>query len=303
MDSTARRLIERTAARCRRRTLVLGRNGAELERAIRARGMDVVLVDPTSSEPSGKFSTVVVNELLEHVGPGEVETVLSSAWSTVSSGGRLIVNVPHEEKGFDRRRLKKALRNFGEPRLATDQPYRVLTMLVEKPGGKPRLRRLWRDRYRSIAKRCRGRTVELGCGRGELSRVIHDRGHEVVGVDMNAKKIEIARANHPDVQFLVSDIRSVELPDGGFDTAVLAEVLEHVSEELGDVLLDKASRLLAPKGRLVVSVPNEDCIPHPNHVREFDRRTLEDLLGVYGRPRLCTDQPFKWLLMFVDKRE
>ncbi len=302
MDSAARRLNKRTAARCHRRTLVLGRDGAELGQVIRARGLDVVLVDPSRSEVAGEFETVVVNDLLEHLAQDEVSVVLSRAWSSVSPGGRLIVTVPHEENGFSGRRLKKALRDFGEPKLATDQPYRFLTMLVEKPGGKPKLRRLWRDRYRSIAKRCRGRTVELGCGRGELTKLIHDRGHGVVGVDKNAKKIAIARASYPEVEFLMSDILSVDLPDGGFETAVLAEVLEHVSGDVGDAMLDKAWRLLGPNGRLIVSVPNEDCIPHPNHLREFDRRGLESLLGAYGRPRACTDQPFKWLLMFVDKR-
>ena len=66
-------------------------------------------------------------------------------------------------------------------------------------------------------------------------------------------------------------------------------------------MLVKAWKLLAPGGRLIVSVPNQDCVPHPNHVREFDRRSLKKVLGRWGRPRLITDQPYKWLMMTVEK--
>lgn len=302
MDSVARRLAKATAARCRRKTLVLSRDGSGLARAIRDRGLEVVVIDdPSEASDSAAFPTVVVSDALEHVGRDDVPAVLSTAWSLVSPGGRLIVNVPNEEGHFDRRRLKRSLRAFGEPRLGTDQPYRFITMLVEKPGSRPSIRREWRERFRSIAKRCRGRVVELGCGRGELANVIHAAGHEVLGVDTNTKKIGIARETYPAIEFVESDIQTVELPDASFETAVLAEVLEHVSEVVEDGMLSKAWRLLRPGGRLIVSVPNEDCIPHRNHIRGFDRRSLARLLESYGHPELCTDQPFKWLLMYVDK--
>jgi ubiquinone/menaquinone biosynthesis C-methylase UbiE len=120
-------------------------------------------------------------------------------------------------------------------------------------------------------------------------------------VDISRDKISRARAAFPDLEFIECDIARLSLPDASFDTAVLAEVLEHVDEALGAVFLARAWRLLRPHGRLIVSVPNEDCIPHRNHVRVFDRRSLRALLRPLGRPKLVTDQPYKWLLMYVDK--
>jgi 2-polyprenyl-3-methyl-5-hydroxy-6-metoxy-1,4-benzoquinol methylase len=131
--------------------------------------------------------------------------------------------------------------------------------------------------------------------------MIRDRQLEVVGVDISGSKIARARELYPEILFIQSDVRDLALTEESFDSVVLAETLEHVPEEVGAQILSKAWSLLKPGGRLIVSVPNEDCIPHPNHVRQFDRSSLKRLLQPLGRPRLVTDQPYKWLLMYVDR--
>ena len=135
---------------------------------------------------------------------------------------------------------------------------------------------------------------------GHLTRAIADRGLEVLGVDIGGKRIQQARKFYPDLNFEQMDILQMEIDDT-YDTVVIAEVLEHVYEEIGDAMLEKAWGLLESGGRLIVSVPNEDCVPHRNHVREFSRRSLRNLLRRWGRPRLITDQPYKWLMMTGEK--
>jgi hypothetical protein len=44
-------------------------------------------------------------------------------------------------------------------------------------------------------------------------------------------------------------------------------------------------------------------VPHPNHVREFDRAELVGLLERFGPPRLVTEQPYRYLLMYVDRAQ
>jgi 2-polyprenyl-3-methyl-5-hydroxy-6-metoxy-1,4-benzoquinol methylase len=221
-----------------------------------------------------------------------------------------VVTVPNEGcahcleqvREFDRRKLAKLLKGYGKPRLATDQPFRWITMYVEKPRGRRARRNRTRiDRWRVTARLCRGRVIELGCNEGDLSGRIAERGLEVTGVDLSEEKIRRAREKHPEIPFLASDIRRLALSPGSFDTVVLAEVLEHVHAAEGDEMLAVAWNLLKPGGRLIVSVPNEDCIPHPHHVRRFDRRSLKRLLAPFGRPRLMLEQPYKWLLMVVRK--
>lgn len=308
-----RDLVRAVAARCRGRTAVVG-DDARLVDAIAARGIEAVRVEPSAARDrliAHAFRTVVVTRTLEYLDVERGADLLAHAWAAVSEGGRLVVVVPNQGLGqdpqqrrrFDRKTLKRTLAALGEPRIAGDQPYRWLTVFVERPrDGARRPNRARRARYRATARLCRGRVIELGCGEGHLSRLIHDRGHEVVGVDLAAKKVAEARRLHPDIPFVHSDIRALELSDESFDTVILAEVLEHVREVPGAEILARAWRLVAPGGRLVVSVPNERMIPHPHHVREFDRRGLRRLLAPLGRPRLVADQPYKWLLMHVEKR-
>ncbi len=185
----------------------------------------------------------------------------------------------------------------------SEQPFRWLVLHVTKTApGRPRIKRPVRERYRVTARLCRGRVIDLGCGEGHLAGELAKRGLEVVGLDRSTSKIEAARAAYPGLRLLVSDIRAPGLPDASFDTAVLAEVLEHVDETAGAEMLASAWRLLRPGGRLIVSVPNRDCIRHRNHVREFDQHGLKRMLAQLGRPRIVTDQPYKWLMAYVEKR-
>jgi 2-polyprenyl-3-methyl-5-hydroxy-6-metoxy-1,4-benzoquinol methylase len=242
--------------------------------------------------------------VLERLASDEARALLRHAAARLRPDGRLVVCVRHDgchglegRRTFDRRRLRRLLRPLGSPRLVTGQPYRWLVMAVrthELPSPSVR------ERYRVIADLCRGRVMELGCGAGELSRTLADRGLEVVGVDHNEAKIALARQRHPHVRFLAADIRDLEVTLG-YDSVVLSEVLEHVEEQAGDAILAKAWELVATGGRLVVSVPHEDCVPHPNHVREFDRAALAGLLERFGPPRLVTEQPYRYLLMYVDR--
>jgi 2-polyprenyl-3-methyl-5-hydroxy-6-metoxy-1,4-benzoquinol methylase len=305
-----RDLVEVTAARCDGRTLVLGRDTALLLSAVEERGLEAVSFDlrDGSPHPGGAFDTVVVSGLLEHMEPDTGAKTLSQAWNLLRRGGRLVVNVPNENVGdagpvrrFNRKTLTRTLRVLGKPKLCSDQPFRWLCMSVAKPKDAKRLDRAKRSRFRVTARLCRGRVIELGCGRGHLAQAISDRGLEVIGVEVNERKIREAREFYPELEFLHADIRDLDLDGEAFDTAVLAEVIEHVPEEIGEEMLAVAWRLLRPGGTLIVSVPNEDCVPHRNHVREFDRRSLKRLLQPLGRPRLITDQPFKWLMMVVRK--
>jgi 2-polyprenyl-3-methyl-5-hydroxy-6-metoxy-1,4-benzoquinol methylase len=157
------------------------------------------------------------------------------------------------------------------------------------------------ERYRVTSRLCRGDVVEFGCGDGELAKAIHDRGCAVTGVDKNEAKIARAREKYPYIRFIQSDVQHLDLRDADFDTALIAEVLEHVTDDVGMDMLRRAWSLLRPGGRLIVSVPNEDAIPHPNHIRRFDRQSLELTLRPFGVPNLCVDQPFKWLMMHVTK--
>ena len=67
------------------------------------------------------------------------------------------------------------------------------------------------------------RVLDLGCGTGELTAKIAERGATVVGLDSDANMVERARARFPHVEFVHTDGHEFSLGqfDGVFSNAVL----------------------------------------------------------------------------------
>jgi len=100
------------------------------------------------------------------------------------------------------------------------------------------------------------RILDVGCGAGELGRVLKGRaGRVVVGIEAHPAAAAAARQVLDEV--LEVDLDTLEVlpwPDGSFDCVICADILEHLREPAR--LLPLFHRLLAPDGRLVMSVPN-----------------------------------------------
>jgi 2-polyprenyl-3-methyl-5-hydroxy-6-metoxy-1,4-benzoquinol methylase len=89
------------------------------------------------------------------------------------------------------------------------------------------------------------RILDAGSGTGRLSKALHDRGHIVVGVDVDPALVEAARIDHPGPRYVLADLATFALDEAPFDAALLAgnvlvfvapgteiEVLRHVAAHL-----------------------------------------------------------------------
>lgn len=56
------------------------------------------------------------------------------------------------------------------------------------------------------------RVLDAGCGSGRIGAALIERGHTVVGVDVDPVLIEAARTDHPAGQWLVGDLAELDLP-------------------------------------------------------------------------------------------
>lgn len=71
--------------------------------------------------------------------------------------------------------------------------------------------RTWLDRFLRHV-RPGGTVLDMGCGAGEpIARYLIDRGVQVVGMDASPSMIELCRARFPDSEWLVGDMRHLEL--------------------------------------------------------------------------------------------
>lgn len=117
--------------------------------------------------------------------------------------------------------------------------------------------------YRAIVRRIAGddpgRTLDWGCGFGQVSQLLREEGVDVVPFDYRpdrtAPGVEPLE-RYPGLRAHVSpDPVALPFPDDSFDSALSCGVLEHVSDPDGS--LDELRRVLLPGGRLYVyNLPN-----------------------------------------------
>lgn len=127
-----------------------------------------------------------------------------------------------------------------------------------------------------------GVALDAACGTGRHSEYLTARGHQVIGVDSSPEMLDRARAQVPDAQFRLGELKQIPVPDDHVELTVCALALNHVPD-LRPVFAEFA-RVLRPGGHLVISdVPAEYlALISPPHVRTGD-----------GRPGLLSSFPHR----------
>jgi len=96
------------------------------------------------------------------------------------------------------------------------------------------------------------RTLDLGCGEGRVARDLAARGHVVVGIDASPTLVQLARAAHPEGEYVFGDAAALPFEDAAFDLVVAYNVLMDVEDMAGTVR--EAARVLEPGGRFCISI-------------------------------------------------
>jgi len=100
------------------------------------------------------------------------------------------------------------------------------------------------------------RVLDVGCAAGDTALALTEVGCRVSGVDIEDEVPDDRRDLFE--KFLVADIEQTPLTKvfepGSFDAVIFGDVLEHLIDP--DAVLADAVRLLAPEGRILVSIPN-----------------------------------------------
>jgi SAM-dependent methyltransferase len=166
---------------------------------------------------------------------------------------------------------------------------------------------LVRDRLQwltELAAETDGEVAHLGCADSPYTDellsaglLLHERllrVSDVTGFDIDQQALDTLRRAHPDARFVRGDV-TVEIPDEDrrrYSLVIAGEVLEHVPNP--DGFLRATAELLAPGGRLCVTVPNACCPKiglrslagresvHPDHRVYYGPRTLTRTLEGAG---------------------
>lgn len=104
------------------------------------------------------------------------------------------------------------------------------------------------------------RILDVGCGIGDLSFLLADRGANVVGIEIDAKKVADAntiaqRWGFNELHFLAGDVTKLDQMNlGQFDAIFCLAILEHIQEDVA--LLKKMQSMLKADGLFLMEVPS-----------------------------------------------
>lgn len=102
----------------------------------------------------------------------------------------------------------------------------------------------------------KGPVVDIGCGQGDLVRLLLADGYDADGIDVSPEQVAIAHASGLD-RVLQGDYREVLKARTGELAAVTAtDVLEHMTRDEVLETFDYIAASLAPGGTFVARVPN-----------------------------------------------
>jgi 2-polyprenyl-3-methyl-5-hydroxy-6-metoxy-1,4-benzoquinol methylase len=133
--------------------------------------------------------------------------------------------------------------------------------------------------------------LDVGCGGGKFLQRMHLQGWQVTGLDVSAAMVERI-SSELQLPALVGQLPHPELTSARFELVTMWQSLEHLHEPLP--VLKEVYRLLAPGGRLMVSVPNIASGPFrwfgpawygvelPRHLIHFAPATLRRMLDEAG---------------------
>ncbi len=108
---------------------------------------------------------------------------------------------------------------------------------------------------RSLASVAGGeRILDAGCGTGIFTKIFHDAGGEVTGLDLSLPMLRFAAGKLPPVNFLQGSMLQLPFEDNAFDFSLSITALEFIKE--GKTAVDELFRVTRPGGKILVATLN-----------------------------------------------
>jgi SAM-dependent methyltransferase len=98
-----------------------------------------------------------------------------------------------------------------------------------------------------------GPVWDLGCGRGHVARYLDERGVRVIGIDLSAMMVELARRLNPSIEFRQGNMLSLDIEDGASGGIVAFYSIIHVPRAEIAIALAEMKRVLRPGSVLLLA--------------------------------------------------
>ncbi len=109
-----------------------------------------------------------------------------------------------------------------------------------------------------------GRLLEIGCGGGRFLNRMRKAGWNVEGTEFDPKAADRVAARYG-IRVACGTLADQRYAADSFDAVAMSQVIEHVHDP--QALLQECRRVLAPRGKLVVTTPNSRSLAHAMYGR------------------------------------
>ncbi|MBI1804056.1 MAG: class I SAM-dependent methyltransferase [Ignavibacteriae bacterium] len=117
-----------------------------------------------------------------------------------------------------------------------------------------------------------GKILEAGCGLGRWVFYLRKLGYDIIGIDLAADAVRIAKEYDPTAPIFSDNILQTTFPEKTFDAVISLGVVEHF-EEGPQKAFQEAVRVLKDNGLFLVTVPiqNTSRLLIANRLKELKR--------------------------------
>jgi len=148
------------------------------------------------------------------------------------------------------------------------------------------------QRYWEMAKYYKGGNfLDLGVFNSPLIIELKRRfpNSEFIGLDHCGPVLRELQERHPEVRYVVGDVKKIPFKDNYFDYVVAGELIEHLEDP--KALIKEAMRVLKGGGVFSLSTPKEESkekFVSNEHLWSFNEEDIKKLLKPYGRLEILT---------------
>ena len=132
-------------------------------------------------------------------------------------------------------------------RVAEEYAARFFGELVHKPLDRALLD-CFAEQVREL-----GPVAELGCGPGQIARYLRERGVSILGIDLSAEMVALARRLTPEIAFRQGTMLALDVEDGAWGGIVAFYSIIHLPPDDLPQALAEFHRALRPGGLVLVS--------------------------------------------------
>jgi len=111
-----------------------------------------------------------------------------------------------------------------------------------------------------------GPACDMGCGPGHIAQYLHNRGADVLGIDLSPGMVEQARQLNPDIEFREGNMASLDVDDEVWGGIAAFYSIIHIPREKVTHVLQEFKRVLRPNGLLLLAFHQGQEI---NHIDEW----------------------------------